>query len=269
MEFIRYSLFALLLAVVHARHASERQVVINPNYPQTNQHCDVICDDESPNAFREICGTDGILYKSSCDYNNALCKARQHGQTLRYASVGPECVTDTTTCDVLQHTTCVNAPSTPYSPYINYPYGYPVGGTTLTTGYQTQVCGSDGKTYGSLCQLKQTVCKLEITPGFNGTLPEVDHDGPCETQQIINATEIDCSKYVVDLQGLALEGGTHVTLRVMPCTGQHSMICALNGRTYTSECSYCGVLAAQHVIQTGHLTAHIRHAGSCHSSIVG
>ncbi|XP_060555056.1 follistatin-related protein 3-like [Ruditapes philippinarum] len=156
--------FLCILSCLGIATGNIRQVLIpgggGPVSSYYGQHCDVICDEET-HAATSACATNGILYKSQCEYRNAQCKAIKSGDLLSIVSYGA-CVTLETPCDVVMQTKCIP---------------HQISAITGTSDGFEAICGSNNRTYDSTCEFRAAQCQHEQMKYDPLT---VAHTGECQ-----------------------------------------------------------------------------------------
>ncbi|XP_045211407.2 ovoinhibitor-like [Mercenaria mercenaria] len=244
------SIVCILLCLGTVR-GNIRQVLLPGGGPASSYygqaHCDVICDEESY-ATTSVCATDGKLYKTQCEYQNAQCKAAKSGDVLGITSYGA-CVTLDSTCDVALQTRCF-----PHRILMN---------TGSGDGFEP-ICGSNNVTYGSVCEFRTAQCHNEQMPTLYEPLTLL-HTGECQLDTA-NLLMVNCSHYTMSNSGLAIEGGAHVYPHGTACPKNYHPICTLDGRTYSNECMYCNFLIATHSLPKNSFVTYARHDGRCTSA---
>ncbi|XP_027209867.1 four-domain proteases inhibitor [Penaeus vannamei] len=149
--------------------------------------CNTVC----PALYAPVCGSDGQTYPSQCNLEAARCRNRR----LRAVSQGE----------------CGFRPGTG---------GRPSCGISICPAIYAPVCGSDGQTYPSQCNLEAAACR-------NRRLRAVSQ-GECAPSQ-------NCPT---------------------ACPFNYDPVCGSNGKTYSNECA----LEAEKCSVRG-LT--LRHRGEC------
>ncbi|KAM7099387.1 agrin isoform 1-T1 [Molossus nigricans] len=163
--------------------------------------CDrVVCD----GAYRPVCAKDGRTYDSECRRQQAECRqqraipARHRGPCDQPQSPcrGVQCLLGAVCAVKNGEAECVCQQACPrvYSP----------------------VCGSDGVTYGSACELEATACVL-------GHEIRVAHTGPCDR----------CGQCRF---GALCEAETGRCVCPSECVALAQPVCGSDGHTYASEC---------------------------------
>ncbi|XP_045214098.2 agrin-like [Mercenaria mercenaria] len=201
--------------------------------------CNQICEDDMYEV--NICGTDGVLYGSMCEFDRAKCVATKNGTPLEVYSTG-QCITLNTSCDVLK------------DPIVK-----------CESKDVDLLCASNNITYDSVCEFMMVRCRHSPHKPLR-----LLHTGAC-VYDLSSAVQLNCSQYVVDTSELAVENATALHLN-FKCHNHHSAesVCLMNGRTYYDACRYCELLYRQGTVTSTHLITYIQHTGSCHhSSVVG
>ncbi|XP_043244831.1 agrin-like, partial [Amphibalanus amphitrite] len=168
------------------------------------------CPERCPSRYEPVCGTDGDTYHNACQLRLRAC----HRQAdVRVATAG-KCKSP----DPCRDVRC------------------PFGGRCVPSGLTFScrcptdcpsfggkpVCGSDGVTYDSLCELKRQVCiqRTNVTVKFNGQCD------PCAS--------VSCPKYQV----CQLDASRQASCRCSDhCERRVAPVCASDGLTYESLCA--------------------------------
>nr|XP_011445699.2 serine protease inhibitor dipetalogastin [Crassostrea gigas] len=172
------------------------------------------CDEEETTG--EVCGSDGVTYKSQCLLEQAACGLASAGDHMTKSHNGACTAMETshecpTKCD-----------------------------TTVDP-----VCSNANVTYKNPCILKQTYCRfLKYNNPTYLERYEVNHAGTCDGSDPTKTVAVDCNQYKPHLGSVAIEGST--STYSCPHIDSHTRsdyVCGSDGHTYYSECYYCQHLA--------------------------
>ncbi|XP_062500515.1 agrin-like [Corticium candelabrum] len=223
-----------LITVSHAGACSEPNMCVTDSDCVDYGHCvdsKCVCDRVCPEVYSPVCGSDGHTYSSLCDMEVASCSEHKL-LTVSHAGACSEPNTCATESD------CAN-------------YGDCVGGKCVCDRVcpeiYSPVCGSDGHTYSSLCDLQVESCEKH-------TMLSVAHQGRCDGEVVLAAvpsclSDEDCVDY-----GHCVSSQC-VCDKVCPEVVQP--VCGSDGHTYSSRCDLEVASCKSHLMIT------VTHDGSC------
>ncbi|XP_075405699.1 agrin [Tenrec ecaudatus] len=183
--------------------------------------CDrVTCD----GAYKPVCAQDGRTFDSECQLHHAECQ-QQRAIPVRHR--GP-CGQPPSPCQGIQCPFGATCAVKNGEAACECPQACP--------GTYDPVCGSDGVTYGSACELAATACAL-------GRETHVARKGPCDR----------CGQCRF---GALCEAETGRCVCPSECVASAQPVCGSDGHTYPSECELhvaaCTRQMSLHVASTGH-----------------
>ncbi|XP_030743825.1 agrin [Echinops telfairi] len=189
-------------------------------------HCS--CDRATcDGAYKPVCAQDGRTFDSECQLHHAECQ-QQRAIPVRHR--GP-CGQPPSPCQGVQCPFGATCAVKNGEAACECPQACP--------GTYDPVCGSDGVTYGSACELVATACAL-------GRETHVARKGPCDR----------CGQCRF---GALCEAETGRCVCPSECVASAQPVCGSDGRTYTSECEL-HVAACTHQI-----SLHVASTGHCHT----
>uniref|UniRef100_A0A674DNC9 Agrin n=1 Tax=Salmo trutta TaxID=8032 RepID=A0A674DNC9_SALTR len=173
------------------------------------EHLGVRCSCEPiqcDGTYKPLCGKDGRSYVNDCERRRAECLAKAH---IPVKQQGP--------CDLHEPSPCL-AKACEFGAVCVVKNDKPVCECSEAC-IQTPdpVCGSDGHSYGSQCEMRATGCALQREI-------HIQHRGPCDEACA------NCSfGAICDVQS-----GSCVCPQ--ECVESHQRVCGSDGSTYNSEC---------------------------------
>ncbi|XP_070111716.1 agrin isoform X13 [Equus caballus] len=182
-----------------------------------NGEAECVCPQACPGIYDPVCGSDGITYGSTCELEATACTL---GQEIRVARRGP--------CETCGDTLCtfgaVCLAGQCVCPRCERPMPGPV-------------CGSDGVTYGSTCELREAACRQQ-------TQIKEARAGPCEQAECGSGgsgsgEDGECEQELCRGRGGIWDEDSEDGLCVCDFSCQsvlRSPVCGSDGVTYGSEC---------------------------------
>lgn len=176
--------------------------------------------------YQPVCGSNGVSYMNECKMKTENCE-KSTNVTFAYAGL----------CDACKHKRCEF-----YSECVNDGRNGPICVCPATCDQEVNanVCGSDGITYGSECELRLHSCRLQhrIFP---------ISQGPCDP-----CADVKCNFGAKCLDGRCMCD--------YDCANATDPICGSDGLTYSNECVMQRVACSQGV------EIEALHAGNCQES---
>ncbi|XP_070367476.1 agrin isoform X8 [Equus asinus] len=182
-----------------------------------NGEAECVCPQACPGIYDPVCGSDGITYGSTCELEATACTL---GQEIRVARRGP--------CETCGDTLCTFGAVCLAGQCVCPRCERPVPGP---------VCGSDGVTYGSTCELREAACRQQ-------TQIEEARAGPCEQAECGSGgsgsgEDGECEQELCRGRGGIWDEDSEDGLCVCDFSCQsvlRSPVCGSDGVTYGSEC---------------------------------
>uniref|UniRef100_A0A4W5KW64 Agrin n=1 Tax=Hucho hucho TaxID=62062 RepID=A0A4W5KW64_9TELE len=156
--------------------------------------------------YKPLCGKDGRTYINDCERRRAECQAKAH---IPVKQQGP--------CDLHTPSPCLGKACEFGAVCVvknNEPVCECPGACPQTPD---PVCGSDGHSYGSQCEMRAMGCALQKEI-------HIQHRGPCDEACA------NCSF------GAICDGQSGRCVCPQECVESHQPVCGSDGSTYNSEC---------------------------------
>ncbi|XP_017485943.1 PREDICTED: formin-J, partial [Rhagoletis zephyria] len=183
-----------------------------------------------------VCGTDGRTYNTECQLKKRACRTNNPSLTVAYRG---HCRTSCNGVKCLGGLTCVEDQYTiPHciACKIDCPEDDAAAAASHAIDPKRAVCGVDGKTYRSVCDINRMICK-------SGRSIAVAYPGPCRADRP-TCNEINCGHKHTCLVDLLTHEPRCVTCsykcarkrRPTSLRFEEGKICGVNNHTYNSWC---------------------------------
>ncbi|CAB4027950.1 agrin-like isoform X3 [Paramuricea clavata] len=182
-----------------------------------------------------VCGSNGVTYANLCDLQRSSC---QNAQLIEVVSRG-RCLTTTEppltrvpttpaicpfTCSFYSRCEVRNGSARCVCP-------------SLCSGVVTPVCGSNGVTYGNLCELKRASCKNhEYLQVVNNGQCLTTTEAPVSPSSQVSTTPAICPFTCSFYSRCEVRNGSARCVCPSLCSGVVAPVCGSNGVTYGNLC---------------------------------
>ncbi|XP_038073987.1 follistatin-A-like [Patiria miniata] len=193
--------------------------------------CKPDCTHNSTSRRGSVCATNGRQYKSMCALLKMKCRQEDHHYELDVAYYGP-CQNSCDSVQCIGNKCCVEDQH-------GRPHCVSYSAISCPGPFRDEfVCGADGVTYETLCQLRRTSCS-------RGNIIPVAYEGKCEGLASCNDTRCVKNKQCFWDKPA---NTSRCILCNYTCSGwaDEVAVCASDGLTYQSWCAM-----QEHICQTG------------------